>query len=91
LGLQVVVNALEAAAVAGAVHAVRLELQDLCDGIAFAEIDGDGADGGGFLEARGYMVDAVDAGGAAQEGGVGAEEPDGAGSEDGYGVTDYEA
>ena len=37
------------------------------------------------------MVDAVDAGGAAQEGGVGAEEPDGAGSEDGYGVADYEA
>jgi len=91
LGLEVPIDALEADAVQAARDAAGFMLHDLRDGVDLGEVDGDGADGSGLLQAVAHMVDAVDDAGAAQDGAVRGEEADGAGSKDSDGVAGLEA
>ena len=68
------VDAFEANAVATTCHTLWFMFQDLCDRVAFGEIDGDGADRFGFLESGRYVVDGIDRASATQDRAVGATE-----------------
>lgn len=67
------IHALIADTIASTVDTLWLTLQDLSDGIAFAEVDGDRTDAFGFSETFRDAVDAVDFAGASEKCRVGCE------------------
>ena len=91
LGFELLVHALVATAVAAAVHTLRFQLENLLCSVALGEVDGDGAEIPGFVQARRNVVDDIDACCAAEESGIGAEEAYGASAEDGDSLACAEA